>query len=270
MAYPDLPFSAKTELASQQMREHHHLWHAVRNPQFWNALSPADQQQLVHAGWKASRFYGDAGSGIDFLGMHREMIPHVDHLLGMAGNPNWPKVIGWSPIPWNAGDADWPVPAVWAGAPQGIIDAKSAASVGTNQQIASQLTNIGVLRQITLDALGLYIEGSIHAWMHNRWSEQPGPDLWSLDPTNDYLGAPFSSHVNKHFWKLHGWIDERIGDWERANDRQADLSGAWNGPSGHLHSMPMAAPALRSQLEVPQSFDVRSDIVDKVLGLRRD
>ena len=36
---------------------------------------------------------------------------------------------------------------------------------------------------------------------------------------NDFLGDPFSSHVNPVFWRFHGWIDDRIEDWYRAHER---------------------------------------------------
>lgn len=38
-------------------------------------------------------------------------------------------------------------------------------------------------------------------------------------PENDFLGDPFSSHVNPVFWSFHGWIDDRIEDWYRAHER---------------------------------------------------
>src|SRR3712207_5921244 len=35
---------------------------------------------------------------------------------------------------------------------------------------------------------------------------------------HDYLGDFHSSHVNPIFWKLHGWIDDRIEGWFRAHN----------------------------------------------------
>jgi hypothetical protein len=40
-----------------------------------------------------------------------------------------------------------------------------------------------------------------------------------FEPENDFLGDPFSSHVNPVFWRFHGWIDDRIEDWFRAHER---------------------------------------------------
>ena len=36
-------------------------------------------------------------------------------------------------------------------------------------------------------------------------------------PANDDLGDFYSSHVHPVFWRLHGWIDDRINDWAAAN-----------------------------------------------------
>ena len=66
--------------------------------------------------------------------------------------------------------------------------------------------------------------------MHVRWSGSPPNDPNSADVNNDWLFSAWSSHVNKTFWKLHGWIDDRIGDWENATGQMADFSKAWIGP----------------------------------------
>jgi hypothetical protein len=236
MAFPDVPSTLKQEMASAAMRQHHDFWHLVRNRDSWASLSPDDQQSLAQAGWKAPRFEDEPGAGIDFLGMHREMIAHVDRLLHMAQDPKWPKVIGWDPIPWADNDAEWPAPAGWDNMHPAFADAKSAASAARMKNVAQTLTSVSYLRSKSLDEVGTAIEFSIHGWMHLRWSAQPVVALDSLDVENDWLGAPFSSHVNRHFWKLHGWIDARIADWERANGKAADLSGAWSGPGHHVHA----------------------------------
>ena len=36
---------------------------------------------------------------------------------------------------------------------------------------------------------------------------------------NDFLGDPFSSHVNPAFWAFHGWIDDRLNDWFLAHQQ---------------------------------------------------
>ena len=42
-------------------------------------------------------------------------------------------------------------------------------------------------------------------------------DKWD-DPKYDYLGEFYSSHVNPLFWRLHGWVDDRIEDWFNAHN----------------------------------------------------
>ena len=74
------------------------------------------------------------------------------------------------------------------------------------------------------------IEMTIHNAMHLRWaacfglhSSRPLQPTGEVDPTKgeviearwddtryDFLGDTYSSHVNPIFWKLHGWIDDRI------------------------------------------------------------
>ena len=233
MAYPDLPASVKTMLAAHAMREHHLLWHLVRIKRVWDNLTAADRQQFTNDGWKAPRFGNEAGAGVDFLAMHRNMIAHVNQALATAADPQWPSVIGWNPIPWTLNDADWPVPN-WANAPQEAIDARSAASVATIKSLVeTHLQKPSYLASISLDKMGSEIEWSIHGWMHMRWSGPPFSDQRSDDPANDWLYDPVSSHVNKTYWKLHGWIDARISDWEAANSATANLSSAWTGPPMH-------------------------------------
>ena len=38
------------------------------------------------------------------------------------------------------------------------------------------------------------------------------------NPKYDYLGDFYSSHVNPLFWRLHGWVDDRIEDWYNAHE----------------------------------------------------
>lgn len=269
MAYPDLPNAVKRMLASAAMRQHHRIWHAVRRKSTWNGLTPTQRQQLAAAGWQPPRFESDPGAGIDFLGMHREMIAHVNQAFSTVADPNWQRVTGWNPIPWRSDDADWPVPN-WTGAPAAAVDARSAARVQQMKTLAeTQFQRQSWLTTISLDRLGDEIEWTIHGWMHMRWSAPPFADPNSVDPANDWLFDPWSSHVNKTFWKLHGWIDDRIGDWERANHATADLSQAWSGPPTmhHMEEAPSASVAERDLPNFkPMRFRFSQARVDKLLG----
>ena len=73
--------------------------------------------------------------------------------------------------------------------------------------------------------------------MHMRWSSltydpvdgtTPVPGGRSPDydistkwdsPNYDYLGDFYSSHVNPVFWRLHGWVDDRIEAWFAAHQK---------------------------------------------------
>jgi hypothetical protein len=103
------------------------------------------------------------------------------------------------------------------------------------------------LKTISLDGLGIGIEAGIHNWLHLHWSAdpwykgEPGQDI--NDIRNDWLADPYASHVNKHFWKLHGWIDDRVYSWGKANGSKPDLSEAWCGPPHHMFRTPTLTPA---------------------------
>ena len=283
MSYPDLPIPVKEMLANEMVRTHHHLWHFVRNRQAWEDLPPGNRASLEEAGWRAPRFENEPGSGLDFLGMHRQMIVMSDAAMLDAQEPHWPRVTGWNPIPWDDDDPDWPVPAwqddrppwasdeQWARFTDFARDARSTESVNQMSQVADNLQNSDVLQPMILDELGRAMEWSIHGWMHLRWSGEPHVNGFSVDITNDWLFVPWSSHVNKHFWKLHGWIDERIDDWEAATGSTADLVDAWAGPAGVLPDMPHAADIqllthLPSRTSVPLPMQIKEHVVEGLLS----
>jgi hypothetical protein len=94
----------------------------------------------------------------------------------------------------------------------------------------------------SLGELGSRLEFTIHNQMHMRWCAEPAatgirPDTnvthpdsidpeWD-DPKYDWLGDTYSSHVNAMFWKVHGWVDNRIEDWKAAHQITGDI--AWQG-----------------------------------------
>lgn len=282
MTYPDLPAEVKSMLASEGHRTHHHIWHFVRSQGSWAALPAASRDQLSVQGWAAPRFNEEPGSGIDFLGMHRQMIEMTNEALANADQPDWLRVTGWDPIPWEEDNADWPVPEwntvpptwaseeLWRSFTESAERARSQGRIQEMRQVAAAFLDPERLKGMTLDELGIAMEWSIHGWMHMRWSGAPHSDSFSTSPDNDWLFLPWSSHVNKHFWKLHGWIDKRIDDWAAATGQVADLSNAWVGPNMPHHGMPhMASPALLSFLpsreSQPMPMDIRQHIVEGLL-----
>jgi hypothetical protein len=251
-----LPVPVRNWLASRAMREHHAIWHQVRSA--WNRMTQAERTRFIAQGWRPPRlnpFDGapDPGAGRDFLFMHRRMIEQVNARLATLGDASYPRVTGWSPIPFDHADAEWPMPPMYQG---GSAAAKNqSATTRWSQAVSERHQNDAWLRTVSLDAMGSEIENGIHNWLHMHWASEPwfkgAPGQDRDDPRNDYLGSTYSSHVNSAFWKLHGWIDDRIGQWERANGTAADWTGAWEGPGHHMHG--------------PQPFDERSLLTEDQL-----
>jgi hypothetical protein len=156
---------------------------------------------------------------------------HVNTLLSEIGDPSYPTVEGWTRVP-NPNDLDYPVPPIWDSAQPFIKPTKTDNFYSdTMVRLESDFTNPVSLSQLTLGQLGSRLEYTIHNAMHLRWASDPGeerPFVYPSDadtidtkwdnPSYDYLADPYSSHVNYIFWKLHGWIDDRINDWMRSRN----------------------------------------------------
>lgn len=231
---------------------YHALWHFVRTERLWDDLEPEVMNSLIQQGWQAPRFQEEPNAGIDFLYMHRRMIDMVnawaaaDALAVDGQDPNGdlqpppaaPRgdfVRAWITIPWDHQDPVWPMPVVDLSAAPNLPlifgpTKEQATTDFYRQRLLDQFDNPTWLRSQSIDQLGTALEFTIHGWMHMHWSPAPPPDPNTLDVNNDWLGSPFSSHVNRHFWKVHGWIDDRIAAWEDAHGQLADLSAGWDGP----------------------------------------
>ncbi|MEL6957480.1 MAG: hypothetical protein AAGL89_00845 [Pseudomonadota bacterium] len=207
------------------------------------------------------------------------MIGHVDHILMPLNDPDWPKVTGWTNIPTDPNDADWPEPLMpilqkpdeWP--PQfeqdfnGMIWARSDETREEMHEMEALLRNPAVLSrpEVTLDVLGHQLETTVHNWMHMRFAGMPSEIQFDERPSNDYLGDPFSSHVNPYFWKLHGWIDDCIGHWEAAKGQTADLSGAWQAPDeAPSITELLAEPAAELRAVRMQHFEVDAASVQAI------
>lgn len=237
-----LPLQVKLMLALREHRMHHLVWHSVRDN--WERIDDESlRDEIRDMGWEPPRPSIDRNrnriennkSGEDFLFMHRQMIVHVNTMLSQIQDPSYPKVEGWNTIP-LPGDLDYPVPA-WNTAPDIIKERKTA--IYYNNFIVgweNDYTDPGFLSQLTLGQLGSKLEYTIHNAMHLRWASDPVTFRPSVFPTNaetidlqwdepsyDYLADTYSSHVNHIFWKLHGWIDERIDDWMNAHKITGDV-----------------------------------------------
>ncbi|MFD8376290.1 hypothetical protein ACFV2Z_37005 [Streptomyces sp. NPDC059688] len=190
----------------------------------------------------------DNGAGEDFLYMHRQMIHQVRELLSGHGLP---MIEAWTSIPspnrQSRNRDGFSVPPTWN--PGDENDARGLATVKSDEYWQSRMTflerqfkNPEYLATLSLDQLGAKIEWLIHNLMHIRWCSLPTEPGEALTPVPggrpasdtsdkwikatrknkpfyyDNLNDTFSSHVHPVFWRLHGWVDDRIEDWYAAHD----------------------------------------------------
>lgn len=242
-------------LISPEHRLFHQLWHATRDK--WHKLSKEQQGALRGIGWQPGPRGNERdargprkdrnGSGIDFFFMHR-------HMLGTARSmqdlPSWSSF----PMPQPELERDrqgfaryfdnhdgTALPPTWLAAEdteytQWVSDIKTAETYHSNFQVwESRYRDPRYLSKLTLGQFGSEVELGLHDWLHMRWASVPRdpsngqPVPFARDPAdfaarwyapeNDFLGDPFSSHVNPVFWHFHGWIDDRLEDWFRAHER---------------------------------------------------
>lgn len=252
-----LPYTAQMQdwVIGAEHRLFHQLWHATRDQ--WHKLPVEKHNALRGLGWqpgprgrerdaRGPRKHRN-GSGIDFLFMHRHMLMHARTLQDL---PSWQRF----PLPQpsvefdRAGFARYHdnhdghrVPPSWQ-APedeaygQWVAAIKAQETFCSNFQVwESQYQDPQYLSKLSLGAFGSELEMNLHDWLHMCWASVPrdpinsAPVPFARDPAdfaarwfereNDFLGDPFSSHVNPVFWAFHGWIDDRIDDWFRAHER---------------------------------------------------
>lgn len=237
-----LPSQVTKAFADEVVRLHHMVWHLIRN--HWHELSTKQIRQLTALDWHV---WGDRasespdallnGSGEDFLFFHRQMIQHYLHLMKQAqAKPIW-----WKELP-QPGDNQWgnAVPPSWPIPTNRRLERRIAAIKSDSfywnrlKWVEYQFQNPIYLSSLTLGELGSLLEYTIHNDLHIRWSAtprdpvthqivpagRPVDDLsrkWTL-PAYDWLGEFYSSQVNPLFWRLHGWVDDRIEDWYRAHE----------------------------------------------------
>lgn len=294
MAPPALPQAVVTTTATRAHRLQHYLWHALRET--WSQLRPADQQRILalFPEWTApprpaadaqGNRLRDNDSGEDFFYMHRQMISEVNRILAQAGDPTYPKVQGWPRIP-APNDPDYPVPALPG---MGLEQLKSDDFYNTVlRQEERRFEDPAVLRTLTLGQLGSDIQFTIHNQLHMRFAApspagyrpgslaRPVGRKWDR-PAYDWLGDTYSSHVNPIFWKLHGWVADRIEDWKQANNVTGEIQwkGAWTGPMEMnrpmsmrrtLRALPLRADQLPDMGDEVQKLEAVAKIVRQVPG----
>ncbi|MDH1550798.1 MULTISPECIES: twin-arginine translocation signal domain-containing protein [Pseudomonas] len=242
-------------LIAPEHRLFHQLWHASRDK--WHNLDMDKQAALRGLGWQPGprdrerdargRHKDRNGSGEDFFFMHRHMLRAARVIQDL---PSWARF----PLPQpelerdRVGFASYfdnhdgtALPPTWLAADdaaytQWVRDIKTPDTFHGNFQVwESRYTDPHYLSTLTLAQFGSEMELGLHDWLHMRWASVPRDPSSGLpvpfarqpedfaarwfEAENDFLGDPFSSHVNPVFWHFHGWIDDRIEDWFRAHER---------------------------------------------------
>lgn len=249
-----LPGQVVKAMAQRSHRFHHYLWHRVRNS--WLRFTESERRAVheINPAWAPPRPAVDAmrrpirdnDSGEDFLFMHRQMIALVNDILTQVNDPLYPRVEGWRRVP-PPEDQDYPVPEF------SDSELEEVKSVSYFEQFIEhwerQYKDPDYLRTVSLGQLGSDMEFTIHNDMHMRWAgpstvgyRPPTSTLQDIDeqwdsPAYDYLGDTYSSHVNPIFWKIHGWVDDRIEDWKREHNIAGEIhwKGTWTGGGSHSH-----------------------------------
>lgn len=278
----ELPLSVKQSLANKSVRLHHYLWHVLRNS--WHEFDESERALVEKENKKwvplRPRMVGEGElnmeAGEAFLFMHREMIKNINHQLHLLGEK---PLSGWPSIP-GIGDPDYPVPHAL---PAGVDPEhpKSPEMLAVLKDRERQVRDPSILKQLSLARLGAFVETYIHDYLHMRWADPEPPILAQFprhedtntnpqihpmfdDPSFDWLGFPYSSHVHTTFWQLHVWVDNCVEDWKKANSvTEIHWQDNWIGDmpaaghSGHHHFSVMTNKSIMAVNEVlqEQHFD---------------
>jgi hypothetical protein len=250
----NLPNAVLDMVSSRTVRLQHYMWHHTRNK--WLSLTEKERLELREMGWEPPRPALDSSgkklvnnnSGEDFLFMHRKMIEMVNTVLEEENNEYGDHIEGWKSIP-EPQNEFYPVPRKIEDIGFESYIKSEEYFYNTMKPLSEKFTNPVYLRTVTLGQLGSELEFDIHNQMHIRWSafsqmrEEVIPffdfdkidtswDIKEYDSLNDF----YSSQVNPIFYKLHGWIDDRVLDWQEAN-RISEIvwKGTWIGPNEFNH-----------------------------------
>jgi hypothetical protein len=119
-----------------------------------------------------------------------------------------------------------------------------------------------------------------------RWAEipKPGDDFTPIaddstpaslvtpsefdDPKYNYLGNPFSAHVNPVFWKLHGWVDHVIVNWLQANN-YSEISSHCEGKRSCYQWKSQWVGAMHSRLGSPHKHPTPAGGADVDRALKK-
>ncbi len=258
----------KTLMARRDHRSWHYLWHGIRNG--WLRMSTAQRAKVRAMGpaWGREQEPAKAPSkarGEEFLHMHRAMLAMLkDHLGDQMYEP-------WEAPP-PADDASFPLP------PDNDDPQAYAQLVAWDKQAKDS----GFLKGKSLSEYGEWLETTLHNNMHMRWADwRVGSKFQQLEPANvftpgkpdadvfanDYLGSTYASHVNPIFYRLHGYVNNRIEDWLAANgysevsDDAACVAptcykwrGVWDGAFPHRITSDTTVSVTPSEAPTPEAL----------------
>jgi hypothetical protein len=244
------------------------------------------------------------GSGEDFLFMHRQMLLAVNKGLATP-IPRWatipaPGLLVIEPdfsahpvhLPPPGNPAGYNVPDAWV-VPGDDVTTQRLASLKSAEFYWSRMLwwdrrykDPAYLASLSLGELGTLLEWTVHNDMHMRWASIPrNPDdqtplpsgrpdgdihrMWDK-PIYDHLGDQYSSHVNPVFWRLHGWVDDRIEDWFAARtvahpdslERIEVMGVPWFKGAGVAVGMPWTGPMDMAQMMSTMTHSSSKDIKD--------
>lgn len=200
----------------------HADWHELRGTV--EPLTPAAYRDAQNAGLVprtmtfndfTSKYAVQGGSlaGENFLYMHRLMIKMTQ--LELAGNGQ-PCFAPWNDVPASVDDAAWPVPKRFSSA---AAKDQAATQLESMRRLLATLRGPKLLKNVSLNRLGQLIEPRLHLQLHGFYQSTPrcSPEARAQGFCDDLIPVG-TSPLNKHFWKIHGLVDQLIGDWLKAHD----------------------------------------------------
>jgi len=211
--------------------------------------------------------------------MHRQMVNAVNR---MVADTDYERIVGWKHTPYP-GDPRYPVPPKYEtgfGVEMDVMFDNSKTDDFFWTQIVpteERLFDHEYLRATSLGKFGSQLEYTIHVWLHLRYSglppigcrdvntANPTPNIdakWDHPTDYQWLGDPYSSHVNPTFWKIHGWVENHIEEWRKANGLETvPWENTWeNGPEGAVISDLFLAGAVEDNDADPNASDAEVDV----------
>ena len=192
-------------MAAEGHLQWHAGWHALRLPKtvFTEDIFSKGQQlgriskTTSYEDFKNEHVLGGTKIGEDFLYMHRVMVKMAQAHLA---EKNLPCIAAWKELPAKAKD------------PQNQIEQYRAQ--------LEKLRDPEFLRSVSLNRLGQIIEPGLHQNLHNYYRGNPicSREARAQGYCDDLIPVE-TSPLNKHFWKIHGLVDDLIGDWLKAHGK---------------------------------------------------